>query len=130
MPKVRVMLGVDLSDRRAEGAPVATLIAHMPKVVEWCPGNGTRYLLAMTPIMSTPAEETLGAPRGAWIVSYAPGTAHSATAVFAGRDGGYLSPFYVAEKLRIGDVDAFEVARVIGTVLGRPHDGAALEVER
>ncbi len=92
---------------------------EIPKVVEACPGNGTRYLLVLTPVPNSDAARLLGAEVRSVIVSLWPGTPQSTCAVF--RTHAYLAPSYVAEKLRVNDIDAAALATILGELLGRPH---------
>ncbi len=109
---------------------------HVPYVVVACPGNGTRYTIALTPLPNPDAEKALewvaaedwkqgvrssyAAPGGTVLVSLWPGERNSACAAFRFR-GGYLAPSYVAEKLRVGDADAEALAAIIGELLDRPN---------
>ena len=88
-----------------------------PRLIIASPGNGTRYVVMVTPLSAWAVAE-LGAQEGSSLVSIWPGQRTSACAVFA--PGGYLSAGYVAEKLRVAsDEDAAQLARIIGDALGR-----------
>lgn len=99
---------------------------EIPEVIESCPGNGTRYVLILTPVPNSDADRVLGSAHGAVLVSLWPGDRSSACAVFR-RNAGYLAPSYVAEKLRVNVDDAEALAVILGEALDRPHPGSANE---
>lgn len=89
-----------------------------PRIVIACPGNGTRYTVAITPISEGACRE-LGAQVGSFLIAIQPATFASACAIFAPR--GWLGMSYVAEKLRVPDPDAFALTKIIAEALGRPY---------
>jgi hypothetical protein len=90
------------------------------RVVDYQPGNGTAYHLVFTPIPITDASERIGV-----------GQSHLVTLVNYGRSmvvadtGGYLSPSYVALKLKVGAGDAVVLAEIIAHFTGRTADDAS-----
>lgn len=104
------------------GAP-PDLAAVLPRVVEACPGNGTRYLLVITPVSDAKAAKLLGAAPGCCVVTLWPGMRQSRAMVCA--PGGYLAASYVSEKLQVNLVDSEALATIIGKAIGRPHPGSS-----
>lgn len=95
-----------------------------PVLIVACPGNGTRYVLTITPIDDPQALRALGASEfGADVVALWPGERTSASAVFS--RGGYLAAHYVAEKLNLSSPeDARAIATILGEYLDRPTASA------
>jgi hypothetical protein len=88
------------------------------RIVEACPGNGTRYVLALTPIHG-PGAKVLGCAEGAVLVSLWPGMRNSASCVLT--PGGYFAAYYLAEKLHVNDADA----QALSDILHRELSGGA-----
>lgn len=97
---------------------------YRPVVLVACPGNGTRYVLVITPIDDPQALRALGASEfGAVVVALWPGERTSASAVIS--RGGYLAPHYVAEKFGLSSPeDANAIATILGAHLDRPTASA------
>ena len=91
------------------------------QVLEYQPGNGCRYTVVFTPIVSPTIAGRWGLAADApTLVSIKASTSGSACALFAGEGGGFLSPRYVQEKLRgLTDEEAELLAEVLGYMLGR-----------
>lgn len=98
---------------------------QLPKLIIVSPGNGTKYILVVTPLGTLGRFDgdeghlchVLGLQPGSWLVSLWPGTHGSRCAWFAPQ--GYLSPMYVSEKLNVGVADAEHLARIIAEAIGR-----------
>lgn len=86
--------------------------------VEWNPGNGSRYQLLFVELL--PKLQVPGMPdEGGWMVVEGP-TPRATHAGYFNRSGALVYN-YVQEKMGFRSrVDASEVTRVIGTMLGRP----------
>jgi hypothetical protein len=96
------------------------------KVLEYQPGNGSRYVIMFSKI-PVAACEGIGCMQGSWMVSLADGACSGSCAIFGG--SGCLDPSYVAEKLssafRVQDGDdVFVLTEIIGRVLGRKTPSA------
>lgn len=96
-----------------------------PCLIDWSPGNGTRYRILftqMTPELSRAAGFDFGAVRDIFFVSWIIPGEECQSYAFAQR-GDCLHYNYVAEKLcfsRGSAVDASELTRIIGLYLNRP----------
>lgn len=74
------------------------------KIVEWSPGNGTRYLVGFHSVTEEDAKHVAVSP-GGWIVCFPDGLFKS----YCFQPGGALDSCYVASKLGIklgGDIEA------------------------
>ena len=91
----------------------------VPRLIVASPGNGTRYVLMITPVTDEGACAELGCAPGSAVVALWPGARMSASAIFRGADGGYLAPQYVAEKLDVPMTDAVPLASILAKGLGR-----------
>lgn len=85
------------------------------RIIEACPGNGTRYVLALTPISGTGAR-ALGASEGSVLVALWPGLRQSAACVL--RPGGFYAAHYLAEKLHVNDADAAALSAILMAEIG------------
>ena len=89
------------------------------KYVNWQPGNGTQYPLLFVKLPQPVEDFMPGARPDAWLVILA-WTGVTMKGYPFGEFDQPLTWSYVAEKLELRPVDASEVTRVIGTILGRP----------
>lgn len=98
-------------------------------VVEYQPGNGTRYHLHITDLREgldqAPPAVNAYAGHGAWYVALY--TEGHGTCMTVADTGGYLSPSYVAEKLKVSPGDARVLAEIIARYTGRTADDASRE---
>lgn len=94
-------------------------------LLEYQPGNGTRYVLLLTRVPDG-AQDVVGCRAGSWVVSLVDGALSGRCCVLA--PDGYLSPSYVAEKLRMDARtqrdDLMVLTEVIGHLLGRETPSA------
>jgi hypothetical protein len=90
-------------------------------MVDYQPGNGTRYCLSIvdTSSFSSGVNFWLGFEGNGWVVTDL--NAHRSMMV---NSGGYLSAGYVAEKLKCCAADAYVLAELLGKLLGRDHEKA------
>ena len=86
--------------------------------VEYQPGNGTRYKFIL--IDNTKTED------GCYFVALV--TVGHGTVMTVMPGAGYLSPVYVAEKLKVGKADAVVLAEIIANFTGRTADDASVDV--
>lgn len=90
-------------------------------VIEYQPGNGTRYLLHITDLRAAlagaPPRVTDRTGFGAYYVALY--TEGHGTCMTVGDTGGYLSPDYVAGKLKVSAGDAVVLAELIARYTGR-----------
>jgi hypothetical protein len=112
-----------------ERATVAELTASAPvTIVEYQPGNGTRYLVHITDLRAAlagaPPRVTDRAGHGAYYVALY--TEGHGTCMTVADTGGYLAPSYVSEKLRVSAGDAVVLAELIARYTGRRADDAAV----
>lgn len=85
------------------------------RLVEYQPGNGTRYQLAFTQLSAlSGAPNLLGCQEACWVVSY---LNQERCAILA--PAGFLHFTYVAQKFGCGASDAIVLAELIGFILGR-----------
>ena len=93
-------------------------------VLEYQPGNGTRYILQITaPNPSNPTTRYVGL-EGCYLVALV----NYGACMTVADTGGYLSPGYVAEKLKIGAGDALVLAEIIAKHTGRKSQDASESV--
>jgi hypothetical protein len=108
----------------------AELTASAPvTVLEYQPGNGTRYLLHITDLRAlseAPPQVTAYAGHGAYYVALY--TQGHGTCMTIADTGGYLSPVYVASKLGVGEGDALVLAEIIARYTGRTALDASVDV--
>lgn len=109
----------------------AELTASAPvTVLEYQPGNGTRYLLHITDLRGVlseaPPQVTAYAGHGAYYVALY--TEGRGTCMTVAGTGGYLAPGYVAAKLKVSEGDAVVLAEIIARYTGRTADDATLKV--
>jgi hypothetical protein len=94
-------------------------------LLEYQPGNGSRYVISFTRVPDG-IESTLGCHPGSFIVSLVDGELSGRCCILA--PDGYLSPVYMAEKLRLGVKsqlnDIMVLTEIIGHILGRPTPSA------
>jgi hypothetical protein len=86
-------------------------------VLNYQPGNGTLYLIHLTDLRAM--------EDGCYTVALM--TTGHGTCMTVADTGGYLSPGYVAEKLKIGKADAVVIAELIAHLTGRTAADASLE---
>lgn len=97
---------------------------HGVRIVEYSPGNGTRYVLSLVELhgFSPETSEWFGFdPKGfAWLVTW---LNHSpmTSMVVVKDDGALLHWIYLREKLNAGVPDAIVLAEVIGYITGRSY---------
>jgi hypothetical protein len=100
-------------------------------VLEYQPGNGTRYHLHITDLRAAlseaPPQVNAYAGHGAWYVALY--TEGNGTCMTVADNGGYLAPSYVASKLKVSDGDAAVLAEVIARYTGRTADNASATEE-
>lgn len=95
------------------------------RIVEYQPGNGTRYVLVITrvaePATSPEKRDKLGT--GGEVATYlvAKLNAGAGTAMLVGGVKHFLHYSSVQEKLKVGISDAVVLAELIGTLLGMPY---------
>lgn len=119
----------------ADGIVAAASDANAPaRAVIYEPGNGTRYALIFTQLDGIAAGvgqvglsfgTTCGWGPSPTLVTLWPGDTKSAAMLVADLPGEVIHWRYVAEKLRLGQIDAVAVAEIIGETLGRPYVSAA-----
>jgi len=92
-------------------------LADGARLVEYQPGNGTRYILLVNRVEGpSGARELLSLPDvGGWIISRLIG--HQ-TSVLVHSAGGTMHWSYVMEKFRCGRADAVVLAELIGHLTG------------
>jgi hypothetical protein len=99
-------------------------------VLEYQPGNGTRYLIHVTDLRAhlngAPPAVNAYAGHGAYFVALY--TAGHGTCMTVADTGGYLSPDYVASKLKVGEGDALVLAEIIAKYTGRTALDASVDV--
>ena len=92
-------------------------------VVDYQPGNGTRYFLSIvdTSALSDEVNSMLGfgSGKGGWIVTDL--NVHRSMQL---NSDGFISSEYVAEKMGCFESDACVLAELFGELLGREHDKA------
>jgi len=94
------------------------------KVMEYQPGNGSRYIIMFTRVPLAACEE-IGCNKQSWLVSLPDGAHMGHCAVL--KEGGYLDPSYVAEKFSFSQSwsnDVLVLTEIIGRVLGRATPSA------
>lgn len=89
-------------------------------VINYQPGNGTLYLIHLTDLRAI--------EDGGYTVALM--TTGHGTCMTVADTGGYLSPGYVAEKLKVGKADAVVLAEIIAHLTGRTADDASVAVNR
>lgn len=114
-----------------EGSIKAAHTATAPvTVLEYQPGNGTRYLIHITDLRahlnSAPPAVNAYAGHGAWYVALY--TEGHGTCMTVADTGGYLSPGYVASKLKVSEGDAVVLAEIIARYTGRTALDASVDV--
>ena len=87
-------------------------------VLNYQPGNGTQYKFIL--IDNTKTED------GCYFVALV--TLGHGTCMTVMPGAGYLSPGYVAEKLKVGKADAVVLAEIIANLTGRTADDASVDV--
>lgn len=99
-------------------------------VLEYQPGNGTRYLLHITDLRAAlseaPPQVTAYAGHGAYYVALY--TEGRGTCMTVADTGGYLAPGYVAAKLKVSEGDALVLAEIIARYTGRTALDASVDV--
>jgi hypothetical protein len=92
-------------------------------VVDYQPGNGTRYCLSIvdTRGFSDDANHWMGFEKGAtgWIV-----TDLNARRAMVVNGDGFLAAGYIMEKLGCYESDAYVLAELLGKLLGREYEEA------
>lgn len=86
-------------------------------VINYQPGNGTLYLIHLTDLRAM--------EDGGYTVALM--TTGHGTCMTVADTGGYLSPGYVREKLKVGKADAVVLSEIIAHLTGRTADDASLE---
>lgn len=114
-----------------EKAIVAAHTAPAPvTVIEYQPGNGTRYSVHITDLRAhldgAPPALNAYAGHGAWYVALY--TEGRGTCMLVADNGGYLAPSYVASKLKVSEGDAVVLAEIIARYTGRTADDASVKV--
>jgi hypothetical protein len=117
--------------RPIEKAIVAEFTASAPvTVLEYQPGNGTRYHLHITDLRAAlagaPPRVTYRTGFGAYYVALY--TEGHGTCMTVADTGGYLSPDYVAAKLKVSGGDAVVLAELIARYTGRTALDASVDV--
>lgn len=98
------------------------------KMMDYQPGNGSRYVIVFTQIPVEPAAPPMPRYPLGWLVALADGAEGGKCAVFVG--SGWLSRSYVKEKLRLlSNSDVAVLTEIIGFVIGRPAPEALDRVE-
>ena len=87
-----------------------------PQVVVAQPGDGTRYVLLVTPVVDEEAAKVLGIRPGSWVVSHAPGAGRYSGSMFIA-PGSLVSDSYVAEKLDVSPHTAGVLAALLRSLL-------------
>ena len=99
-------------------------------VLEYQPGNGTRYSIHITDLRShldgAPPALNAYAGHGAWYVALY--TEGYGTCMLVADNGGYLAPSYVASKLKVSEGDAGVLAEIIARYTGRTALDASVDV--
>ena len=91
-------------------------------MVNYQPGNGTRYILTITNLLDPhPAAEAMDLGGCFLVCLVNQGTCMTL------RQGGFLAPAYVAEKLKVGMGDAVILAEFLAQHCGRTAPDASLE---
>lgn len=87
------------------------------RVVEYQPGNGTRYVLTIVELggLARRALESIGVD-GGWTV-----VVHNYRAAMTVRPDGYLGPHFVRPQLDCSIHDAVVIAEIVGHLLGVKH---------
>jgi hypothetical protein len=85
-------------------------------VINYQPGNGSLYIIHLTDLRAMEG--------GVYTVALM--TTGHGTCMTVADTGGYLSPGYVAEKLKVGRGDAGVLAEVIAHLTGRKADDASV----
>ncbi len=119
---------------RTKSIEQATKAAHTATapvtVLEYQPGNGTRYLIHITDLRAhlngAPPALTAYAGRGAYYVALY--TEGRGTCMTVADTGGYLAPSYVAAKLKVSEGDAVVLAEIIARYTGRTALDASVDV--
>lgn len=83
-------------------------------VIDYQPGNGTRYVLSFQHITDPGCAQHLGVSGGGCVV----GWVDHLTIVVPTYRGAFLDWSYVAEKLKVNKADAVVLAEVIGYIAG------------
>lgn len=104
---------------------LVSLPAHVT-VLEYQPGNGTRYVLQITYLAGDPSLDNVGL-NDMYTVALLTSGCGACMTVRAG--GGYLSPGYVGEKLKLGFHEARVLAEIIAKHTDRPADDASKPVD-
>lgn len=109
----------------------AELTASAPvTVLEYQPGNGTRYHLHITDLRAAlagaPPRVTDRTGFGAYYVALY--TEGRGTCMTVADNGGYLSPGYVGSKLKVSEGDAVVLAEIIARYTGRTALDASVDV--
>jgi hypothetical protein len=99
-------------------------------VIEYQPGNGTRYSVHITDLRAhldaAPPALNAYAGHGAYYVALY--TEGHGTCMTVADTGGYLSPDYVAAKLKVSEGDAVVLAELIARYTGRTALVASVDV--
>jgi hypothetical protein len=114
-----------------EAATLAEYTVAAPvTIVEYQPGNGTRYPIHITDLRhglnAAPPATNAYAGHGAWYVAIY--TMGHGTCMLVSDTGGYLSPDYVASKLKVSEGDAVVLAEIIAKHTGRTALDASVDV--
>lgn len=99
-------------------------------VIEYQPGNGTRYLVHITDLRAhldaaPPAVNTYAGHGAYFVALYTEG---HGTCMTVADTGGYLAPSYVASKLKVSEGDAVVLAELIARYTGRTALDASVDV--
>ena len=99
-------------------------------IIEYQPGNGSRYSVHITDLRShldgAPPALNAYAGHGAWYVALY--TEGRGTCMLVADNGGYLAPGYVAAKLKVSEGEALVLAEIIARYTGRMADDASVDV--
>ncbi len=101
------------------------------RCVEYCPGNGARYVLVIVGLFDRGSEfdafgKRQGWPEIGYVVTLWPGLREkSAAMIVADQPGSVLHFRYIAEKLNVSIVDAVALAEIIADMTGRESISAA-----
>ena len=117
--------GIRTKARVRDGIVLERLLDTGTRVVEYQPGNGTRYVLVITRLTQPQSTAELrnalgtGDERDTYLVAKL--NAGRGTAILVGGVDHFLHYRTVAEKLGVGLSDAVVLAELIGELLGMLH---------
>lgn len=86
------------------------------RLIDYQPGNATRYVLLITPVLGLKGRIKLGCIDNTYIINWI----EHGSMVY--HDTGYIAASYVSEKMKVTKGDAKAIAELIGRLYSIEHD--------